>query len=226
MSTLPPRLGTQKLWITSAALQRELDRTSDRNADLVGARDRRRRRHRSTRHHHCSPVTSIWTASVAPKARRARISQTPVPSSSVSVTAGNARPSTRMLRSRESAARIRGDPRIASHVAAMTIASTTAAETEQQPGQRGDLPAWLRAAPHGLESAPQPARPSAASSASQCCGRASSGGAAAALPSAAKYAAASSIWRSLSARAIGAMMASPSVPGASPPFHSRSRFAM
>ena len=44
MSTLPPRLGTQKLWITSADLQRELDRTPDRNADLVGARDRRRRR--------------------------------------------------------------------------------------------------------------------------------------------------------------------------------------
>ena len=52
MSTLPPRLGTQKLWMTSAERQREFDVAADRNADLVGAGDRRaveaRHRRRAT----------------------------------------------------------------------------------------------------------------------------------------------------------------------------------
>ena len=56
-----------------------------------------------------------------------------------------------MVRSCASAARMRGDPRIASQAAATTSASTTAPNANSDPGERGDLPG-LRAArrQHGL----------------------------------------------------------------------------
>ena len=125
MSTLPPRLGTQKLWITSAA-SGELHRTPGRDRDFVRARHRRRAGIGDAPppllagHFDVSKRIAVGADVSAASARRRNRAITSASRRERSVRARRWILSARIARNR-------GSPRIASQVAAMTTASTTAA---------------------------------------------------------------------------------------------------